>query len=201
MADPVQGAVGAPSSTPLRVASRRPFTLLFVALTLALTLAAMEAPSVFGSTTTAPAAKGTQAARVLKAARSYVGARFRMGAEGQRIGKRTYFDCSGFVYRVYKEAGLIGKIGGGRLLGNAYWQWFKRRGLANRKNPKPGDIIMWGKHGKAHHMGIYIGGNRAISALVNPWGVRTHPINGLATGAQNRSSLRVLAYLHVRLER
>jgi cell wall-associated NlpC family hydrolase len=201
--DSVQGAIGAPITTPLRVAARRPFTLLFVALTLALTMVVMEAPAVFGSTTSAPAAaaKGSQAARVLRAARSHIGARFRMGAEGQKIGRRTYFDCSGFVYKVYKEAGLIAKIGGGRFLGTTYWNWFKRRGLANRKNPKPGDIIMWGKQGKATHMGIYMGDNRAISALVNPWGVRIHRVNGLAAGAHNRRSLRVLAYLHVRLER
>ncbi|MEP7158160.1 MAG: NlpC/P60 family protein [Chloroflexota bacterium] len=172
-----------------------------MALTLALTMVVMEAPAVFGHTTTAPAAKGTQAARVLKAARSHIGARFRMGAEGQKIGRRTYFDCSGFVYKIYKEAGLVSRIGGRRMLGTAYWNWFKRRGLANRKNPKPGDIIMWGKKGKATHMGIYVGDNRAISALVNPWGVRLHRVNGLAAGAHNRSSLRVLAYLHVRLER
>jgi cell wall-associated NlpC family hydrolase len=195
----VQGAPGAPTSAPLRVATRRPFTLLFVVLALTLALMAVEAPAVLGKAK--PEGKRTQAELILKFARSHIGAKFRMGAEGQRIGRRIYFDCSGFVYRVYKEAGLVNKIGGGRLLGTAYWQWFKRRGLANRKNPKPGDIVMWGKHGKAHHMGIYIGDNRAISALVNPWGVRVHPVNGLATGRHNRSSLRVLAYLHVRLER
>jgi cell wall-associated NlpC family hydrolase len=181
------------------VASRRPFAVLFLALALALTLAAMEAPAVFGKRSPEP--KLSQAERIIKLARSHVGARFRMGAEGQRVGRRTYFDCSGFVYKVYKEAGLIAKIGGGRFIGTAYWNWFKRRGLANRKNPKPGDIIMWGKRGKATHMGIYMGDNRAISALVNPWGVRIHRVNGLAAGARNRSSLRVLAYLHVRIER
>lgn len=200
MANAVQGAIGAPTSAPLRVAQRRPVAVLFIALLLALTLAAMEAPAVLGKSSTAEP-KRSQAERVIRIARSYLGSKFRMGAVGQRIGRRTYFDCSGFVYRVYKEAGLVSKIGGSRKLGTAYWMWFKKRGLANKKNPKPGDIIMWGKHGKAHHMGIYLGGNRAISALVNPWGVRVHNVGGLATGAHNRSSLKVLAYLHVRIQR
>jgi hypothetical protein len=195
----VQGAIGAPISTPLRVASRRPFTLLFMALTLALTLAVMEAPAVLGHSQPAP--KLSQAQRVLKIARSHIGSKFRMGAEGQRIGKRSYFDCSGFVYRVYQEAGLISKIGGSRKGATAYLRWFQRRGLANRHNPRPGDLIVWGIHGHVHHIGIYVAGSRAISALVNPWGVRAHNIFGLPAGAKDHRTLRVIAYLHVQLKR
>ena len=193
MADAVQGATSAPTSAPLRVATRRPFFVLFLALLLALTMAAMEAPAVLGSTDASAAKKGTQAARVIRLARSHIGSRFRMGAEGQRKGKRTYFDCSGLVYRVYKDAGLISKIGGARLGAIAYMNWFKRRGLASKRNPKPGDLIIWGKHGKVKHIGIYVGDNRAVSALINPWGVRAHRVNGLPQ--------RVMLYLHVRISR
>jgi cell wall-associated NlpC family hydrolase len=160
----------------------------------------MAAPSVFASTTSAPEARGNQADRVLRIARSHIGSRFRMGAEGQRIGRRSYFDCSGFVYRVFQEAGLVSKIGGSRMLGTAYWRWFQRRGLANKHNPKPGDLVVWGKRGKAEHIGIVLGANRAISALVNPWGVRIHRITGLVD-AHGRSRMHVLAYLHVRIQR
>jgi cell wall-associated NlpC family hydrolase len=166
---------------------------MFLALVMALTLAAMEAPAVLGESNAEPAKKGTQAARVLRLARSHIGSRFRMGAEGQRKGKRTYFDCSGLVYRVYKDAGLVDKIGGGRRGAIAYMNWFKRRGLAGKRNPKPGDLIIWGKHGKVKHIGIYVGENRAISALINPWGVRAHRVNGLPQ--------RVMMYLHVRISR
>ena len=83
----------------------------------------------------------------------------------------------------------------------AYLRWFQRRGMASRRHPRPGDLIVWGKNGVVHHIGIYMRGNRAISALVNPWGVRTHRITGLATGANNRHGLRVMAYLHVRITR
>jgi len=187
----VQGAIGAPTSAPLRVASRRPFVLIFMALALALTLAAlgaMEAPAVLGGNN-----KLTQAERVIREARSHVGARFRMGAEGQRRGRRVYFDCSGLVYRVYKDAGLLSKIGGARLGATSYMRWFQRRGLANKRSPKPGDLIIWGRRGKVHHIGIFTGGNRAISALINPWGVTSHRVNGLPE--------HLMTYLHVRIER
>jgi cell wall-associated NlpC family hydrolase len=141
-----------------------------------------------------PTQPRSDARRILRIARSNLGAKFRMGA----VGGGNLFDCSGFVYSVYKDAGLLSKIGGSRMVGTAYWRWFQSRGLANRKNPKPGDLIIWGKNGKAEHMGIYIGANRAISALVNPWGVRVHRINGLFDAHAN-SRMRVLAYLHVSL--
>jgi cell wall-associated NlpC family hydrolase len=166
--------------------------LVFLALALAMMLAAMEAPAVLGKTP-GPSHKLTQAQRVIKQARSHVGARFRMGAEGQRNGRRVYFDCSGLVYRVYKDAGLLNRIGGGRMRVTTYMRWFQRRGLANKHNPKPGDLIVWAKRGHVTHMGIYVGGNKAISALINPWGVRTHRVNGLPDN--------VMTYLHVRIER
>jgi len=185
----VQGALDAHRSVPLGAVAFRRFAVLVMALVLAITLAAMEAPAVAAHSTAANApARGSQAARVLRIARSFVGARFRMGSEGMR-----YFDCSGLVFRAYKEAGLISKIGGGRMRVRTYMHWFQRRGLANRRNPRPGDLIVYGKRGKVTHMGIYIGGNRAISALINPWGVRTHRLNGLPD--------RVMMYLHVRITR
>jgi cell wall-associated NlpC family hydrolase len=198
LANAVQGALVAHSAAPKRAAAFRRFAILVMTLVLVLTFAAIEASPIAGSS--GHAAKGSQATRILRIARSHLGARFRMGAEGQRIGRRSYFDCSGFVYRVYQQAGMVRKIGGSRMRVTSYLRWFQRRGLASRHNPKPGDLIVWGKHGKIHHMGIYMSRNRAISALVNPWGVRIHGITGLATGANNRSSLRVMAYLHVRIK-
>src|SRR5687767_12120015 len=106
------------------------------------------------------------ARRVVAFARRHLGARFRLGTEGPR-----YFDCSGLVYRVYAQAGLLGKIGGSRRLAAGYYWWFKQRGLASRGNPKVGDLVVWTEHGRISHMGIYVGGGRVISALINPWGV------------------------------
>jgi hypothetical protein len=43
-------------------------------------------------------------------------------------------------------------------------------------------------------MGIYIGGGMAVSALVNPYGVKVHPVTGYL-------GMRLKAYLHVNIDR
>jgi cell wall-associated NlpC family hydrolase len=160
----------------------RRLLIALIAIALAVTLIAIQSPPA----TQAKAPDAGQAQRIVRIAKSHLGARFQMGAEGMRR-----FDCSGLVYRVYQQAGLVGKIGGKRMLAAQYYHWFKSRGLANKSNPKPGDLVWWTKHGKITHMGLYIGGGRALSALINPWGVKTH---GLRT-----IRVKFLAFGHVRL--
>ncbi len=111
-----------------------------------------------------------------------MGAHYRFGAEGM-----TSFDCSGLVWRVYKQSGLEAKIGSARKGARAYYHWFKRRGLASRSNPKPGDLVIWHK---GTHMGIYIGNGEIISALNKKYGVRVHGLNFVSG---------FTAYLHVQL--
>jgi len=160
----------------------RRLLIILTAVSLAFTLMAIQSPAV---------TEGHQindGGRVIAFARSHLGARFRMGAEGMR-----YFDCSGLVYRVYQQAGALNKIGGSRKLAAGYYQWFKSRGLLGRSNPKAGDLIWWTKGGRITHMGLYAGNSRAISALVNPYGVRSHSIHGI--------SVKFLAYGHVNINR
>ena len=92
-----------------------------------------------------------------------------------RSGMR-YFDCSGLIYRVYQQAGLLAKIGGNRTAAG-YYYWFKQRGLANRHSPRAGDLVVWTHNGQISHSGIYVGGGRVISALINPWGVKKTHVN------------------------
>jgi cell wall-associated NlpC family hydrolase len=129
-----------------------------------------------------------EARRIVAIARSHLGAKFRLGTEGNR-----YFDCSGLIYRVYQQAGLLRKIGGSRLLSAGYYYWFKNRGQASRHNPRAGDLVIWTQHGRITHSGIYIGGGRVISALVNPYGVMKTSVRGVKS--------KFLAYLHVGLDR
>ncbi len=127
------------------------------------------------STTSASAAQ-----RVVAIAKSELGKPYRFGAVGPRA-----FDCSGLVLHVFRGAGVAGRIGGGH---NAYgmYRWFAARGLASRSNPRIGDLVIY--NGGAH-VGIYIGGGRVVSALVN--GVRIHTVSAF--------SGRFTAYLHTRL--
>jgi cell wall-associated NlpC family hydrolase len=124
-----------------------------------------------------------QRARIVRITRSHLGASYRFGAEGQR----NTFDCSGLVYAVFKEAGLVDKIGGIRRGARGYYHWFKRRGLASRHNPRPGDLVIWHK---GQHIGIYIGDGQIISAVNKKYDVREHGLNFVSG---------FTAYLHVRL--
>jgi cell wall-associated NlpC family hydrolase len=118
------------------------------------------------------AASQTQAGRIISIAASRLGDRYSFAATGP-----TRFDCSGFVYWVYKQAGLLSKIGGARRTVAGYHQWFASHGTVTHSlsSAKPGDVLIWGVD---HHAGIYVGNGYAISALINPWGVTKHPVIG-----------------------
>ncbi len=145
--------------TRLRVAG---FAVLASALVLLTQLPAVEAAS-------APA--GTSlATRVILDAESHLGAPYRWGSTGP-----SSFDCSGLVYRVFQETGLISRIGSGRVrTATQMLAYFRSRGLASSSGGQPGDLVIWGG---GSHVGIYLGGGRAISALVD--GVRIHSISAL----------------------
>lgn len=176
----VQGAALAPITTSLFPTSQlRRLLIALVAIALAVTLIAIEAP-------TAAQGRSSDAARVVAYAKSHIGSRFRMGATGMR-----YFDCSGLVYRVYKQAGVTRKIGSSRKTAASYYSWFRQRGLVGRSNPQAGDLVWYTKGGRIVHMGLYIGGNQIVSALVNPYGVRRTSVRGIR--------VNFLAYGHARL--
>ncbi len=115
---------------------------------------------------------------------------FRLGANGMRR-----FDCSGLVYRTYVENGLLRRIGGQRRAAG-YYRWFKANNRLT-SNPRPGDLVVWGRRGRpVEHIGIYVGRNRngaamSISALTT--GVARHRVNGI--------SMPLRAYLRVNLDR
>jgi peptidoglycan DL-endopeptidase CwlO len=139
--------------------------------------------------TAAPAAASgskTELQRVLSIAKAQVGDRYSFASSGPNS-----FDCSGFVTYVYREAGLLDRIGGKRRSVEGFYRWFKSHGRADKESRRPGDLIVWGRF---KHIGIYIGNGYAISALVNPYGVKIHPVKGYI-------GMKVKAYLHVKLER
>src|SRR5207342_1368460 len=86
----------------------------------------------------------------------------------------TSFDCSGLMWRVFHEAGLGRKVSSRSA--RAIYLSYRRRGLASRHDPQVGDLVIWGN---GSHVGVYIGGGRAISALVQ--GVRVHRVHAMFT--------------------
>ena len=116
---------------------------------------------------------------VIAFARSHLRARYRHFGTGP-----SSFDCSGLMWRVFKEAGLSGKVTSRSARG--IYVSYRARGLASRRNPQVGDLVVWGR---GSHVGVYIGHGYAISALVQ--GVRVHRIRAMFTP--------FTAYLHTRL--
>lgn len=70
----------------------------------------------------------------------------------------TSFDCSGFVYYVYKNTGTYT---GARTTAAGY------RNLAisiTEEEAEPGDLVFFANSGRVHHIGIYIGDGQMIHA-------------------------------------
>ena len=163
----------------MSILSARRITLLVAVLI----VSAISLPSPVAAST----APQTEAQRILSVARNQLGDRYSWAATGP-----SSFDCSGLVYFVFKQAGLLDRIGGTRRTVAGYHNWFNNHGTVTRSitTAQPGDILIWGTN---HHTGIYVGNGYAISALVNPWGVTLHRIGWI--------NQRLTAVLHVKLQR
>lgn len=112
----------------------------------------------------------TEAQQIIAIARKQIGDPWRRGATGPRA-----FDCSGLVIYAFRKAGEAKVVGAGDYRSaRALYRWFKGRGLADRKDPKPGDLVIWGR---GTHVGIYIGDGKAISTLTR--GVRIHKVHAV----------------------
>ena len=118
----------------------------------------------------APARKVVPASAVVVAfARSHLRARYRHSATGP-----SSFDCSGLMWRVFREAGLGSKVTS--TSARAIYASYRSRGLTSRTKPQIGDLVIWGR---GSHVGVYIGKGLAISALVQ--GVRVHRVHAMFT--------------------
>jgi cell wall-associated NlpC family hydrolase len=156
----------------------------FVLLVSVLIVSAVCLPS----SVAAHAAPQTEAQKIVSIAQQQLGDRYSFSATGP-----TSFDCSGLVYFVYKQAGLLDRIGGARRTVAGYHNWFNNHGTVSHSlaDAHVGDVLIWGAN---HHTGIYVGGGYAISALINPWGVTRHPV-------LRYIHMQLTAVLHVNLQR
>lgn len=106
---------------------------------------------------------------VIGAARAELGKPYKLGAEGP-----DRFDCSGLVDWCFRTTGHYELIGSARRLAAGYAHWFANQGhythdLSKRQR---GDLITYSHDGsRITHIAIYLGSDRIISALINPWGV------------------------------
>lgn len=123
---------------------------------------------------------GSEADRVIAKVSSHLGKRYVWGSTGP-----NGFDCSGLVYRAFRQAHLARKIGGFNTA-RGYYYSARKHGKTSRRNPRPGDIVVWNNGG---HVGIYVGKGRAVSALLS--GVKRHKISDL--------NIRFTTFIHVGL--
>jgi cell wall-associated NlpC family hydrolase len=119
------------------------------------------------STPASAATITTEGQQIVQIAKWQIGDPWRYGASGPYA-----FDCSGLVMYAYRRAGDYAAIRSGALRSaRSLYLYFRARGKTSRTNPKVGDLVVWGY---GSHIGIYIGGGKAISTLRN--GVRIHGI-------------------------
>ena len=168
--------------TPQRAPRRSVVRSMFLAALALMAVTALPAPVAANE----PVPGTTEAQRVIQIASAQLGSRWSFAATGPNV-----FDCSGLVTFAFREAGLVDRIGGKRRTVAGYYKWFASQGRADKVVGQPGDLIVWGRN---KHIGIYLGDGMAVSTLVNPHGVKIHPVTGYL-------GMKVKAYLHVQLER
>jgi len=136
----------------------------FVPAALAVALFISAAPSP------AAAAEPSEAAQVISHAKAQLGDPWRYGASGPYA-----FDCSGLVIYAYKASGNLARIGNGYYRSAAaLYKYFRDRGKTSRTTATPGDLVVWGG---GTHIGIYLGGGKAISTLTS--GVTIHYVHAV----------------------
>jgi len=88
--------------------------------------------------------------KVMNTGKKYIGTPYCHGGESPAC-----FDCSGFTKYVYSKIGIdIARVADVQL---------SQMNRVSRKNAKPGDLVFFiNGHGKAYHVGIYIGNDRII---------------------------------------
>jgi peptidoglycan DL-endopeptidase LytF len=115
----------------------------------------------------APAQGGNGGDRVAAAAMKYLGYRYVWGGQSP-----AGFDCSGFTWYVYKEAGIsipihdpAGQLNAGRKV--------------SRDALLPGDLVFFQNTYQAglSHVGVYLGGGRFINAESESVGVQVRSIS------------------------
>ena len=133
----------------------------------------VESPAPTGTTTTTVAAVRrlpSPRRKIVRIALNQRGDPYRHGATGPNA-----FDCSGLVRFAYRKAGVSGRLGGGHSARAMYW-WGRRNHLTSRRNPRIGDVVVWGR---GSHVGIWIGNGRVVSALNGRQGIRVTRLHAL----------------------
>lgn len=121
--------------------------------------------SAVGSSSTAPkyAISNSQRATIVRLAKSKMNSTYQWGAVGP-----SKFDCSGFAYWLYNQAGV--KIP--RLTSSLY---AARSVAVSQEDLLPGDLVFF--HTPVSHMGVYIGDGMMAEAASSDLDMRISSVN------------------------
>lgn len=129
--------------------------------------------------------------KIVAKAKSKVGARYRAGGSGPRA-----FDCSGFVYWVYKGAKVDTKKKVKKTSSAGLYSSLKKykvgSSIKSVKKAKAGDIILFKRGGRYSHAAIYSGKGKIIHAANARRGVCSQSVKQL-----HNSGTRVSAVIRV----
>ncbi len=125
------------------------------------TVAAVSAPLTAAQRAAIVVAK--KRAKAVRVARAQVGDRYRAGRSGPNA-----FDCSGLALYVTKKVT-------GRSLPHYSKAQYRATKRVSRSQLRPGDLVFFFRHG-AHHVGVYIGGGKMVSAANPRQGVRVDSV-------------------------
>jgi cell wall-associated NlpC family hydrolase len=128
---------------------RSPFATTLVAVVLLLVTGGVAAAG--------PAATPEQrAATAVEAALRQIGLPFVWGGNGPENGDRG-FDCSGLTAFAYGKAGVV-------LPRTAHAQYRRGPRVPAGSPLRPGDLVFYGTVDKVHHVGLFVGQDRMVSA-------------------------------------
>ncbi|MDE8732075.1 NlpC/P60 family protein [Eubacteriales bacterium DFI.9.88] len=135
--------------------------------------------------------KKSDSQKVVAKAKAKIGARYRSGGSGPKS-----FDCSGFVYWVYKNADVDAKKKVKRTSSAGLYSSLKKykvgSSIKSIKKAKAGDIILFKRGGRYSHAAIYAGSGKIIHAANARKGVCAQSVKQL-----NNSGTRVAAIIRV----
>lgn len=129
--------------------------------------------------------------KVIAKAKKKIGAKYKSGAAGPKA-----FDCSGFVYWVYKNADVKPKKKVKRTSCTGLYRSLKKHKVGSSiksiKKAKAGDIIFFGRSKRMTHVAIYVGKGKLIHASTPKKGVVSANVKVI-----DKNGLKVAAIVRV----
>lgn len=115
---------------------------------------------------------------LVDSAKQFIGTPYVWGGDNETEGG---LDCSGFVYNALKSAGYN--------VDRTTAQGYRSYGTTvSKENMQPGDLVFFGKNGKATHIGIYMGNGQMIHSSGGSKNTKSNPGKGVSIANVNSRS-------------